>query len=205
MRCKFASHTMSAGMALALATVLYPVMATTLRAADALTASQASADTSIIDKAIEALYQSITSAGQRPLPLLVVDYAERAYRHYRIYRLGGRVEEVRATVHAVMVKIDSLRQSLEEGREISSREYRLVHELLDAQLGRLDAIAMRVTMVEERTAEQAVRMRTLEAQLEAARSEAAFWRNRFRRPGCGTGRYYSYEVGHCISAAAAKR
>ncbi len=170
--------------------------------------SAAQPEASVVENAIEALYRKLSGPWRKPAPVWILDSATGVYRAVQQYRNGGKVSEAVRVAHAARAEVDAvktgldevkriglatlkelaiLKELIEEGRELTDREYRLVRDLLDAQAGRLDAIVGRVGDLERFTAEHTARMRALEARaaeaeanLAAVRAQAIYWQGRTR-------------------------
>ena len=85
---------------------------------------------------------------------------------YNTYRNGKKVEEINATVLAVLKEVVDIKADADQGREMTERDYRLTRELLDSYASRLSSYEGRLAAVERD-------MRLIRAQL-------ALWRYRNR-------------------------
>jgi hypothetical protein len=149
----------------------------------------------------------------RALPRWVVRAAERAYEILRGFETSNRIAaieqrtaEVAREVRAILVLVVEMQADGEAGRQITDREFRLTHDLIEAHFQRLEDLTIRVHALEVKVAE-------LEAEASVARSEKAEQRReldkargaigeitkRVRRPGCGVGR--APRGGKCIDVA----
>ena len=76
-----------------------------------------------MDEVIEGLIAEIRTS--KSLPGWAVNTAMNAYNVYKTYRNGDRVEEIGATVLAVLKEIADIKADANKGREMNLREYRL--------------------------------------------------------------------------------
>lgn len=130
-----------------------------------------------VDARVEGLMSDIRAS--KSLPGWAVDAAMNAYAVYKTYRNGEKVEEIGATVLAVLKQVADIQAAAEKGREMSEREYRLTHELLDSYGDRLEGYDKR--------------LKSLESETKAIRAQLALWCHRrsiaarTRRSGVGLG------------------
>lgn len=172
------SKAFAALMALVLAA---PMTVSTMAFAGSPTGAMATtAEASTIEQAIEALHRWIKTPSRKPMPVWAIDTATRVITAWRTYTNGKKFEEASRIALAALKEVAAIKAMVEDGLEITDREYRLVRDSLEAQAGRLDLLTGRVDRVEQATAEHAARVRTLEMQAEAAEARARYFEARTR-------------------------
>lgn len=120
---------------------------------------------------IEALMSEIKLA-KKPLPAWAVQIALQAYKTWKTYRNGQKVEALQTDVINVLKVVKDIKEQVEQGREMTEREYYLTRELLDAHAKRLSGLDDRVAKVERNAAHQAAVVKGWAARLDRMRAQS---------------------------------
>ena len=138
-----------------------------------------------MDKLIEGLMAEIRTS--KSLPGWAVNAAMNAYAVYTTYRNGEKVEEINATVLAVLKEVADIKADADKGREMTEREYRLTRELLDSYTFRLQGYEKRLASVER--------------DVKIIRNQLAPWRYRSRL--CQAAHEWRPNLGRCVHISVA--
>jgi hypothetical protein len=134
-------------------------------------------DEPAMDLLVEQLMACI-KLGAKPLPVWALDSALLAYRAFKTYRTGEKVEEVRQHVVTTLKLVAEIRQNIDAGRDTSDRQYRRMREQLDAHGAQLGELLTRINALEDKQQRTATQVDSLSQR--AARIEV-----RVLRRGCG--------------------
>jgi hypothetical protein len=170
--------------------VIYGAMNTTI-AASATTKSSTSAN----ELAIERLMQVIQSA-KKPLPAWAADMAMRAYRTWKTYKNGERVEQVQAEVIAMLKIVAEIKEEVDAGRDLNEREYRLTRELLDSHDRMLRDLIEWAFEIDRRTLDTIRKLEAAKAEAKVLRARTEEMESRLFRGTCGERRYW--KAGQCV-------
>ena len=110
---------------LGLALVLVPIYGTPMLSAAPVTDNRTD---KLVAQGTEQLIDNLMAvikSSKKPIPVWAIDMAMRAYNTWKTYKNGQQVEEVQQEVLYVIKLVAEIKAQVEDGHEMTEREYRL--------------------------------------------------------------------------------